>query len=79
MKSRDKEDEVFLRALGNRIASVRKEKHLTQIELAYRCDLEKTNLNRIEAGNTNPTALTLKKIAANLGVPMAELLDFATP
>lgn len=76
MKVREKADDIFLQTLGSRIASIRKEKHITQIELAYRCDIEKTNMRRIEAGNTNPTILTLKKICAGMGISLNELLDF---
>ncbi len=77
MKAREKADDIFLQALGNRIAAMRKEKRMTQVELGYRCDIEKSNMRRIEAGNTNPTALMLKKIAAGLDVSIAELLDFS--
>jgi transcriptional regulator with XRE-family HTH domain len=76
MKVREKADDIFLQTLGNRIATIRKEKHITQVELSYRCDIEKTNMRRIEAGNTNPTVLMLKKIAAGLELPLTELLDF---
>jgi transcriptional regulator with XRE-family HTH domain len=75
MKVREKADEIFLQNLGNRIASIRKERSITQVELSYRCDIEKTNMRRIEAGNTNPTALMLRKIAAGLGISLSELLD----
>lgn len=77
MKAREKADEIFLQNLGNRIASIRKEKSITQVELSYRCDVEKSNMRRIEAGGTNPTALMLRKIAVGLGVSLSELLDFA--
>ncbi|HTE01628.1 MAG TPA: helix-turn-helix transcriptional regulator [Mucilaginibacter sp.] len=76
MKSREKADDIFLQSLGNRIATIRKGKHMTQVELSYRCDIEKPNMRRIEAGNTNPTILMLKKIAAGLEVNLNELLDF---
>jgi transcriptional regulator with XRE-family HTH domain len=75
MKVREKADEIFLQNLGDRIASMRKERRITQVELSYRCDIEKTNMRRIEAGNTNPTALMLRKIAAGLGISLSELLD----
>jgi transcriptional regulator with XRE-family HTH domain len=78
MKVREKADDIFLKALGNRIATIRKEKHITQIELSYRCDIEKTNMRRIEAGNTNPTILMLKKICNGLGISLPELLEFTT-
>lgn len=76
MKVREKADDIFLRALGNRIATIRKEKRITQVELSYLCDIEKPNMSRIEAGNTNPTVLMLKKICVGLGITLKELMDF---
>jgi transcriptional regulator with XRE-family HTH domain len=76
MKVREKADDIFLQSLGSRIAAIRKEKHLTQVELSYRCDIEKSNMRRIEAGNTNTTVLMLKKIAVALDISLIELLDF---
>jgi len=35
-------------------------------------------MRRIEAGNTNPPALPLRRIAAGLGVPLTDLLGFPT-
>ncbi|WP_214073573.1 helix-turn-helix transcriptional regulator [Mucilaginibacter sp. dw_454] len=73
MKAREKEDGDFLAALGSRIAAIRKEKGVTQVELAYRCDIEKSNMRRIEAGNTNVTVLMLKRICTALEIPMNDL------
>jgi transcriptional regulator with XRE-family HTH domain len=61
-------DDKVLKKLGKRIADLRLNKGLTQTELAYMCDFERPNLARIEAGNTNPTYLTLlKKIINTIG------------
>jgi transcriptional regulator with XRE-family HTH domain len=76
MKKREKEDDIYLKKLGNRIKIVRKEKGIKQVALGYSCDLDKSNMNRIEAGNTNPSILLLKKIAFELGVPVSDLLNF---
>jgi transcriptional regulator with XRE-family HTH domain len=76
MKVRDKADEIFLQSLGNRIVTIRKGKGMTQRELSYRCDIENSNMRRIEAGNTNITVLMLKKIAAGLETNVRELMDF---
>ena len=73
---REKADTIFLQALGNRIATIRKAKKIKQVDLGYSCDIEKTNMRRIEAGNTNPTVLTLQKISTALGITIKELLDF---
>ncbi len=75
MKLREKADEEFLKALGGRIAAIRKAKGITQVELSYRCDIEKSNMRRIEAGNTNVTVLMLKKICHGLNIPVNELFS----
>jgi len=59
--------------LGLTIRTLRKERGLTQIELAYRCNMEPSNLNRIEAGRTNPTVRSLTLIANGLGVKLSSL------
>ena len=46
---------------------------ISQIELATRCGVEPSNLNRIEHGKANPTVRTLYLIAVALGVGLAEL------
>jgi transcriptional regulator with XRE-family HTH domain len=69
-----KEERLFLKELGERIKTIRKEKGITQVELGHRCDLEKPNMNRLENGGTNPTALTLKKICVALEIDMEELV-----
>lgn len=77
---RDKMDEKnFLKNLGKTITKLRKKKKITQLELAYRCDFEQSNINRIEAGRTNPTTLTLLKIAQALEIHPKQLLSFDLP
>jgi transcriptional regulator with XRE-family HTH domain len=66
----------LLRKLGKQIIKLRKEKKLSQTELGYRCDLDRQAMNRIEAGRTNPTTVTLAKISSALSIPLKDLLDF---
>ena len=73
---RENKDEIFLKKLGGRIKSIRKEKNIKQVDLGYSCDLDKSNMNRIESGNTNPSILILKKISDELGISLKELFDF---
>jgi len=61
--------------IGKRIRQLREEKNISQIELASLCNFEKSNMSRLEAGNTNPTAYTLYKIAQNLNVPLSEITN----
>ena len=76
MKTREKDDETYLKELGKRIATLRKAQKITQVDLAYRCDIEKQNMRRIEAGNTNPTILMLKRISSNMGITVSDLVNF---
>ena len=69
-------DKEFIRKLGKNISSIRKSKGIKQIDLAYACDFEKQNMQRIEAGKTNPTIKTLLKIAEALEVTVIDLLKF---
>ncbi|MBI4946481.1 MAG: helix-turn-helix transcriptional regulator [Bacteroidetes bacterium] len=70
------EEKDFLIQLGKQIAKLRKKRGISQIELGYRCDFEKSNMRRIEAGRTNPTALTIRKISKALDVPLKKIFYF---
>jgi len=39
------------------------------------CDFEKSNMSRLEAGNTNPTIYTLYKISLALEIELVDLLE----
>lgn len=68
-------EESFLKLLGKNIARIRKEKQLKQTDVAFECDMDKSNYIRIEGGRTNPTAKTLFKIAKALAVPVKDLFN----
>ena len=76
MHIREKSEADYLKKLGKRIKTIRKEKGIKQVDLGYACDIEKQSMSRIEAGNTNPSVLLLRKISSELGITMSELLDF---
>lgn len=42
-----------IKFISNKIRELRKEKQMTVQELAYRCDMERSNMSRIESGRTN--------------------------
>ena len=69
------EHKETLQKLGIRIKEVRKKLGLSQQELAALIDYEKSHMSRLESGGTNPTYLTLMKIAGALKIPMSELLE----
>ena len=60
--------------ISGRIRELRRERGLTVQELAYRCDMERSNLSRIEAGRANLTLKTLCAICRALGVTLREVV-----
>lgn len=65
-------------SIGKRIRELREQKGLTQQQVADACDFEKSNMSRLEAGGTNPTLFTLKKIADFLELTLNDLVTFET-
>lgn len=64
--------------VGKRIKQLREERNLSQTDLANLCEFERSNMNRIEAGNINPSAFVLYSISLKLNVDASELLNFKT-
>lgn len=60
--------------IAKNIKSIRKSKGLTVQELAYRCEMERSNLSRLEAGKTNMTIKTLCIICNALNVKLSEII-----
>ncbi|MBP3682048.1 MAG: helix-turn-helix transcriptional regulator [Rikenellaceae bacterium] len=61
--------------ISQKIKSLRKEQGLTVQELAYRCDIERSNLSRIEAGRSNLTLKTMCIICNALKIKLKDLID----
>ncbi len=68
-------EKILLQKIGNRIKQVRLAKGISQQELAATLNYEKSNMSRLEAGNTNPTLLTLYRVSQALGIPLSELIS----
>ena len=60
--------------ISARIRELRKERGMTVQELAYRCDIERSNLSRIESGRANVTLKTLCAICGSLGISLKEVV-----
>lgn len=60
--------------LGKRIAYYRKERQLTQAELASIVGMEHNHLSCIEAGRKYPRVNLIARLAASLGVSIEELV-----
>jgi len=66
--------EEELSYITKRIKELRKERKLTVQELAYRCDIERSNMSRIEAGRTNITLRTMCLICNALNVKLKDIV-----
>lgn len=59
--------------ISKKIRELRKEKGLTQEQLAEKAGLPQSHISRLEQGQHSPSHATVEKIAAALGVPVHEL------
>lgn len=62
------------RTLGTHIQSQRLHKNLTQEQLAERAGIDRSTVQRIEAGLNDPKYGHLLRIAGALSVPLADLV-----
>lgn len=61
--------------VGKNVRRLRREKGLTQEQLAFEADLDLTYVGGIERGKRNPSLLVMARIAAALGTVPKNLLD----
>ena len=59
---------------GEKVREIRKEKGLSQEELAHKADLHRTYIGMIERAEKNITLLNIEKIANALEVNIKELI-----
>jgi transcriptional regulator with XRE-family HTH domain len=62
--------------VGKRIQEIRNEKNISQQDLAAKCNFEKSNMSRLEAGRANATLSTLETVSRALGIEIVELFKF---
>lgn len=67
--------DILLRKLGNRIRKIRLEKGMSQVELANSIGKDQQSIQRLEAGNVNPTFYYLKEVADGLDVEIHEIVS----
>jgi transcriptional regulator with XRE-family HTH domain len=61
-------------ALGLAVKQRREELELTQEQLALRSDLHQRWISNVETGKRNPSYVSLRRLAAGLGVSASELI-----
>lgn len=75
MKTRKTDDRIdLLYQLGRRIAYLRKERKMSQLDLAIESTLATSYVSELEKGKRNPSIETLSKVAKALQVTLSELL-----
>jgi ribosome-binding protein aMBF1 (putative translation factor) len=76
-KNSSMSDNTLQITVGKQIQKLRELKGISQQDLAAKCNFEKSNMSRLEAGRVNPTLSTLEKVAKALDVTLAELFSFS--
>lgn len=61
-------DTKVLKLLGKRVKKARIEAGVSQEELAWQCEIDRTYISKIERGIANPSFLVLVKIAEILKI-----------
>jgi transcriptional regulator with XRE-family HTH domain len=61
--------------LAKNVHRLRRQKGLTQEQLAFEAEIDLTYMGGIERGKRNPSLLVMARIAKALSVPLAKLLS----
>ena len=69
-------DKILLKAFGLNLKKIRKQKHLSYRKVSQNCELDYSNISKIEKGEINITLTTINELASGLEVHPKELLDF---
>ncbi|TVZ38016.1 DNA-binding XRE family transcriptional regulator [Alteromonadaceae bacterium 2753L.S.0a.02] len=72
-----KDDEVFFKQLGKRIAELRKEVGLTQVQLAEFLGISQQHMASFEAGRRKVSSSDIPKLAQLFAITTDELLGIA--
>jgi transcriptional regulator with XRE-family HTH domain len=68
---------IILITMGNKLRDIRKEKKMTQEDVADKAGIAVSQVGRIERGKLNPSISTIFVIALALDVEPKDLFDFA--
>lgn len=66
----------FRTAFGKRVEMFRKKLNLSYRELAQKCDVDHSNISKIEKGEVDLRISTVQELAKGLDVHPQELFDF---
>lgn len=68
------DSENVLITFGNKVREIRKDKNISQEELAFKANLHRTYIGMIERAEKNITLINIEKIAKALEVDIKKLL-----
>lgn len=69
------DEKQLLKEFGQRVKSARLSMGLSQEELAFECDLDRTYISSIERGKRNLSLINIHKLATALRVNLSTLVD----
>ena len=69
-------DEQIIDRLGQRMKEMRKDKGLTQLDIASRCNMDEAGYRRLENGRSSPTLKSLLRICSAFEIDLLELFSF---
>lgn len=72
----DSEKIAFLKGFGKRVQTLREEKQLSLRQLAQNCEIDFSDIGKIEKGLRNIQMSTILELSKGLDVPPQELFDF---
>jgi transcriptional regulator with XRE-family HTH domain len=73
MASYSSEERAFLQQVGRKIKDIRSERGLSQEQLSFDADLDRTYIGSVERGERNISIINLKKIANALNFQISEI------
>lgn len=62
--------------IGNRIKQLREIKNMSQKDLSYSADLDRSYIASVESGQRNISIVNIEKIAFALGVTLKEFFNY---
>lgn len=71
-----KDHSILKNNFGTHLKKIRESKNFSLLDLDYRCDLNESNISKIEHGKFDIRLSTIIELAKGLGVEAKELLDF---
>lgn len=68
---------AFLRGIGEVVRRHRKDRGLTQLQVAVACDIQPSYLSAIELGQKTPTVTTLWRVSVHVGADLSDIIKEA--